>query len=60
MATFSAGMIFTTFDITIINDSMPEDNENFGLEVISSSLPTGVALGTINQATVTIMDDDGK
>ena len=60
MVTFSAGMTFATFDVIIINDSIPEDNENFGLEVISSSLPTGVALGTINQATVTIVDDDGE
>ena len=60
MATFSAGMTFATFDVTIINDSMPEDNENFGLEVISSSLPNGVAIGIINQATVTIVDDDGE
>ena len=60
MVTFSAGMIFATFDVTIINDSIPEDNENFGLKIISSPLLTGVALGTINQATVIIVDDDGE
>ena len=60
MATFSAGMMFTSFNVTIINDNMPEDNENFGLEIISSSLPTGVILDAVSQTTVTIVDDDGK
>ena len=60
MATFSAGMTFASFDVIIINDSMPENNENFSLEINSSSLPTGVILGAVSQTAVTIVDDDGK
>ena len=45
--------------MSIYNDSIPEYNEYFYL-TINSSLPNGVALGTPSQATVTIMDDDGK
>ena len=60
MATFSAGMTFASFDVTIINDNMLETNENFSLEIISSSLPTGVIVGAVSQSTVTIVDDDGK
>ena len=60
MATFPAGMTFTSFDVTIINDNMPEDYENFGLEINNSSLPTGVILDAVSQTAVTIVDDDGK
>ena len=60
MTTFSAGMTFASFDVTIINDNMPEDNENFSLTINSSSLPTGVILDAVSQTTVTIVDDDGK
>ena len=60
MATFSAGMTFASFDVTIINDDMPEDNENFGLTINSSSLSTSVILDAVSQTTVTIVDDDGN
>ena len=60
MTTFSAGTTFVSFDVIIINDSIPEDYENFSLTINSSSLPTGVIPGAINQTTVTIVDDDGK
>ena len=43
----------------INNDSMPEYKENLYF-TINSSLPIGITLGTPNQTTVTIVDDDGK
>ena len=53
--TFAAGTTEISFDIKIINDKILENKETFML-TIHSSLSTG----TIDQATVTIVDDDGK
>ena len=49
------------FDIPIISDSVSEGNENFTITIDPSSLPpTGVTVGSPDQATVTIVDDDGN
>ena len=53
-------MTSASFAVAIINDNMLEDNENFSLTIINSSLPTGVILDAVSQTTVTIVDDDGK
>ena len=37
-----------------------EGDENFKLNINSSSLPSNVTRGDPGQATVTIVDDDGK
>ena len=58
--TFPAGMTNYTFNIPIRNDNMVENNETFTLAIDSSSLPTGVMVGSPRQATVTIINDDGK
>ena len=58
--TFPAGITNVTFNIQIINDNMVENNETFTLAIDSSSLPTGIMVDSPRQATVTIINDDGK
>ena len=54
-------MTSVPFDIPINNDDILEGSENFTLTINPSSLPpTGVTVGNPGQATVTIVDDDGK
>ena len=48
------------FDIAINDDDVLESIENFMLTINSSSLPTGVTVGSTGQATLTIVDDDSK
>ena len=51
-------MTTVTFDISITNDTTNEPNgESFTLTIEESSLPSGVLVGNIGEATVTIMDD---
>ena len=59
--TFPANATYVTFNISIVDDNVYEsNNETFMLAINSSSLPTNVSLGYPSQATVTIVDDDGK
>jgi len=60
LVTFPAGMTSVTFDIPINDDSILEGNENFMLTIDQPSLPEGVTVGEPNEATVTIVDNDGK
>ena len=48
------------FGIPIIDDTIIENNENFTLTIDPSSLPTGVTVASFDQATVIIVDNDGK
>ena len=57
--TFPAGVMSVPFSISINDDNIFEDNENFTL-TINSSLPTGVKVGNAGQATMTIVDNDRK
>ena len=57
--TFPAGVTSVPFNISINDDNIFEENENFTL-TINSSLPTGVMVGNPGQATVTIVDNDRK
>ena len=59
-ATFPAGATDVSFDVTIINDTVLENNETFSLTIIGDSLPENVTLGKITQATVTIVNDGGS
>jgi uncharacterized protein (TIGR03118 family) len=54
--TFSSGQASKTFTILIPNDSYVESNE---LVDIALSNPTGAALGSPQEAHLTIVDDDG-
>ena len=57
--TFPAGVTSVLFNISINDDNIVEDNETFML-TINSSLATGVMVGNPSQATMTIVDNDGK
>ncbi|MGB0384201.1 MAG: carboxypeptidase regulatory-like domain-containing protein [Ardenticatenaceae bacterium] len=54
--TISAGETVKTFNVTIHNDDAAETNETISLTLNN---PNKAILGTANQATLTIMDDDG-
>ena len=57
---FPANMTYVTFNISITDDTMfEENNETFMLTITDSGLPS-VMVGYPDQATVTIVDDDGK
>ena len=56
--TFPAGETLAVFNVTINDDNIVEDNENFTLSINSSSLPNGVTVG--NQVQVTIVDHDSE
>jgi len=49
-----------SFDVRIINDGIPEGNEDFTVTINPSSLPDDITPGTSNSATVTIRDDESK
>ena len=55
--TINAGATSTSFNVSIINDTLSEGNETF---TATLSAPTNATLGTPNPATVTIVDDDIK
>ena len=56
--TFPTGQTTATFNIPISNDMIFEATENFMLTIDNSSLPSNVRLGTSDQATVNIINDD--
>ena len=58
--TFPAGTTSVPFNISIIDDNILEDDENFILTVDLSSLPSNITANDPYQATVTIVDKDGK
>ena len=53
-------MIHATFNISITNDDIQERNEDFILIIDQSSLSSNVTAGDIDQASVTIEDNDGE
>ena len=57
---FSAGTTSVPFDIPINDDNILEGSENFTLTINPFSVPTGVTVGNPDQATVSILDNDGK
>ena len=59
-ATFSTGTTVATFDVIILNDDSFRGARRFQLSIDPSSLPDNVTIGDIDQATVTIVDDDCK
>ena len=56
--TFPAGVTRVPFEVSLIDDTIYEGNENFTLTINPSSLPTGVTVGSRDQATVTIVDNN--
>ena len=57
---FPAGQTTATFNIPINNDMILESDEDFKLNIDESSLPGSVRLGTPDEATVIIMDNERK
>ena len=49
-----------SFDVTILNDNVLENNETFNLTIVGESLPNNVTLGKISQTAVTIVNDGGS
>ena len=56
--TFLAGETRATFNVTVIDDNIFEDNEKFILNI--KPLSNIVTVGEPSRATVTIVDNDGK
>ena len=57
---FIAGMTEIPLNVSIVDDVISERNESFNLLINASSLPNKVSVGDHDQATVTIVDNDGK
>ena len=55
-----AGDTTAFLSITINDDSLLEDDEEFKLSINKSSLRGRVMLGDFDETTVNIKDDDGK
>ena len=58
--TLSSGDIGASFNISVTDDNVLETNEQFLLSIDPSSLPDGVTVGSISNATVTIVDINSK
>ena len=58
--TIPAGQTNATFNVPITDDNILEGNENFTLTINTSSLSNGVTRDDLNQATVTIVDNDDR
>ena len=57
---FPAGSTRESFDLHIIDDNKVEENETFCITIYDLSLPNGINLGSIANATVRVIDDDSK
>ena len=53
-------MTTASFNISITDDNILEDNEDIQIEITNFSLPDRVSVGNPGQATVTIVDNDSE
>ena len=53
-------MTSSSLNISLIDDEVLENNENFFLTIDQGSLPTYITTGTTDQTIVNIVDDDRK
>ena len=53
-------MTSVLFNVSITDDNVLEVDENFSLTIDPSSLPSNVTIDNPSQATVTVLDNDGK
>ena len=53
-------MTRASFSFLVFNDTTIESNETFYLDIYAASLPEYVHIGSVNRATVTIVDNDCK
>ena len=49
-----------SFNISILDDDVLEDNENFTLTINTDSLPDGISTDNPSKVTVIIRNDDSK
>jgi len=57
---FTAGMTEAVFNITVNDDDILEGTETFNITINPSSLPNNVTIGGLDEAVVTIVDNDGE
>ena len=57
---FLAGMTTVSFNISIHDDDIFEGSESFILDINTNTLPDSVTADDPSQATIMIVDDDGK
>ena len=57
---FKTGITRVPFKVSLHDDNVFEDDENFTLSIEQSSLPSNINIRDPSQATVTIKDDDCK
>ena len=55
-----AGVTSVSLDISILDDDVIEDNENFTLTINIDSLPDGIITSSPSKVTVIIRNDDSK
>ena len=58
--TFPVNVTTRSVDIPVCDDRVFEGDESFSVLIVSNSLPDNVINGTVDQATVIIVDDDCK
>ena len=58
--TLAAGITRISFNVSILDDKILEEDEKFILTIDPSSLPCSVTTGDHNQATVIILEDECK
>ena len=58
--TFPARVTSVSFKVSLTDDDILEENENFILTINQSSLPNGVTIGDPSLTIVTIVDNDRK
>ena len=58
--TFTVGITMASFNVSINDDNILENDEDFILTIMRGTLPDGVTRDGDGQATVTIVDDDGE
>ena len=58
--TIPAGITISSFNISIIDDNIYEQHEEFYLTIDQSSLFNGIIVGSPNRTVMKILDDDRK
>ena len=57
---FSAGMTEAVFNISVNDNNILEETETFNIVINPSSLPNNVTIGELDEAVITILDNDGE
>ena len=60
IVTFPAGVTTASFNISITDDNILENNEDIQVEINVSSLHSTISVSNPGQATVTIVDNDSE